>query len=114
MPKQTVTEILQERQSTHGTFSEAAETVQRLKYLMHSAPNWARLSNTQREALEMIQHKLGRLLYGNPQLLDTVRDIIGYAQLMYDNMSTLDGANDIVNTKTVLTAGVWHADSEPD
>ena len=81
MPKQTVTEILQERQSTHGTFSEAAETVQRLKYLMHSAPNWDKLSNAQREALEMVQHKIGRILHGDPNHLDSWADLQGYARL---------------------------------
>ena len=109
MPKQTVTEILQERQSTHGTFSESATTVQRIKVIMRSTPNWDKLSNAQREALEMIQHKLGRLLHGDPQLLDTARDIVGYAQLMYDQLAKSDGAHDIVTSKVIFKDGTWHA-----
>lgn len=108
MPKQTVTEILQERQSTHGAFSESATTVQRLKVIMRATPNWERLSNAQREALEMIQHKLGRMLHGDPQLLDTVRDIVGYAQLMYDQLAKSDGAHDIVTSKVIFKDGAWH------
>ena len=81
MPKQTVNEILQERQSTHGTFSESATTVQRLKGIMRATPNWDRLSNAQREALEMIQHKLGRILHGDPNHLDSWADVQGYAKL---------------------------------
>ena len=81
MPKQTVTEILQERQSTHGTFSEASNTIQRIKAIMHAAPNWERLSNAQREALEMVQSKIGRILHGDPQELDHWADVQGYAKL---------------------------------
>ena len=81
MVSKTVTEILEERQSTHGTFSEAATTVQRIKVIMRSTPNWDKLSNAQREALEMIQHKIGRILHGDPQEPDHWADIQGYTKL---------------------------------
>ena len=81
MANKTVTEILEERQSTHGTFSEAATTVQRIKVIMRSTPNWDKLSNAQREALEMIQHKIGRILHGDPNHLDSWQDIQGYSKL---------------------------------
>lgn len=81
MTKQSVAEILQERQSTHGTFSEAATTVQRIKVIMRTTPNWDKLSNAQREALEMVQHKIGRILHGNPNHLDSWADLQGYAKL---------------------------------
>lgn len=81
MPKQTVTEILQERQSTHGTFSEASNTIQRIKAIMRASPNWDQLSNAQREALEMMQSKVGRILHGDPQEPDHWADIQGYTKL---------------------------------
>ena len=107
MVSKTVTEILEERQSTHGTFSEAAETVQRLKYLMHSAPNWDKLSNAQREALEMVQHKIGRILHGDPYLLDSVRDIVGYAQLVYDELESKEGSTDVKTERIARVNGCW-------
>ena len=81
MADKTVTEILEERQSTHGTFEESATTVQRIKVIMRSAPNWDKLSNAQREALEMTQHKIGRILHGDPNHLDTWQDGQGYLKL---------------------------------
>ena len=81
MPKQTVTEILQERQSTHGSFAEAANTIQRIKAIMRASPNWDKLSNAQREALEMVQSKVGRILHGDPQEPDHWADIQGYTKL---------------------------------
>ena len=81
MTKQSVAEILQERQSTHGSFAEAATMVQRIKTIMRAAPNWDKLSNAQREALEMTQHKIGRILHGDPNHLDSWQDAQGYMKL---------------------------------
>jgi len=79
--EQVVAEVLAERQSTHGNFSESAETVQRIKYIMRSTPNWEKLTNAQREALEMVQHKIGRILHGDTNHLDSWVDIQGYSKL---------------------------------
>jgi len=103
----TVTEILEERQSTHGTFEESATTVQRIKVIMRSTPNWDKLSNAQREALEMIQHKIGRILHGDPYLLDSVRDIIGYAQLVYDELESKEGSTDVKTERIARVNGCW-------
>ena len=107
MADKTVTEILEERQSTHGTFEESATTVQRIKVIMRSTPNWDKLSNAQREALEMIVHKIGRILHGDPYLLDSVRDIIGYAQLVYDELHRKDGSNDVKTERVTRANGCW-------
>lgn len=107
MANKTVTEILEERQSTHGTFSEAATTVQRIKVIMRSTPNWDKLSNAQREALEMVQHKIGRILHGDPYLLDSVRDIIGYAQLVYDELESKEGSTDVKTERIARVNGCW-------
>lgn len=107
MANKTVTEILEERQSTHGTFEESATTVQRIKVIMRSTPNWDKLSNAQREALEMLQHKVGRILHGDPYLLDSVRDIIGYAQLVYDELESKDGSTDVKTERIARVNGCW-------
>lgn len=107
MANKTVVEILEERQSTHGTFEESATTVQRIKTIMRGTPNWDKLSNAQREALEMIQHKIGRILHGDPYLLDSVRDIIGYAQLVYDELESKEGSTDVKTERIVRVNGCW-------
>ena len=107
MANKTVVEILEERQSTHGTFEESATTVQRIKTIMRGTPNWDKLSNAQREALEMIQHKIGRILHGDPYLLDSVRDIIGYAQLVYDELESKDGSTDVKTERIARVNGCW-------
>ena len=107
MADKTVTEILNERQSTHGTFEESATTVQRIKTIMRGTPNWDKLSNAQREALEMIQHKIGRILHGDPYLLDSVRDIIGYAQLVYDELESKEGSTDVKTERIARVNGCW-------
>lgn len=73
--------VLKEREKTHGNFCHHAQTAQRLKAVMHASRNWSSLSNADREALEMIQHKVARILSGDPNHADHWIDITGYATL---------------------------------
>lgn len=82
----TVKKILAQRQKTHGNFETHASISQGLKAVMHSSPNWDELSDVQKEALEMVQHKIGRLLNGDFTYLDNVVDILGYTELMFTHM----------------------------
>lgn len=74
-------ETIQERNSTHGDFHDNADTSQALKLIMHSAPNWERLSAVQKEALEVIALKISRVLSGNMSEPEHFHDIAGYAVL---------------------------------
>jgi hypothetical protein len=74
--------VLNERGSTHGDFSENGKVMQALKVLMREHWGWQKLDTAQREALEMIQHKIGRILCGNNNYFDHWRDIVGYAKLI--------------------------------
>lgn len=76
--------ILAERGKTHGDYGEHAEITQQIKRLMQVQPNWAALYNHERETLDMIAHKVGRILAGNPHFEDHWRDIAGYATLSAD------------------------------
>jgi len=40
-----------------------------------------------REALEMILHKIARILNGNPNYADSWQDIAGYAQLIVKRLN---------------------------
>lgn len=74
--------ILAEREKTHGSFATHAQLSQRLSDLMREAPGWAALGADQREALEMVQHKVARILNGNPNEADHWVDVAGYATLV--------------------------------
>lgn len=73
---------LVERGARYGTFKGHAEITQALKAEMNTHPGWARLAPDQREALEMIAHKVGRILNGDPNYADSWHDIAGYASLV--------------------------------
>lgn len=79
--KSTLQAILVERKSQHGDFNDHARISQALKRTMwaEGAANWDKLTDTQREGLEMIQHKVARILAGNPNLHEHWNDIAGYA-----------------------------------
>lgn len=74
--------LLCERQKTHGDFREHADITQYLKTVMKDRKKWDNLTASQREALEMIVHKIGRILAGNPSYKDHWDDIAGYATLV--------------------------------
>lgn len=78
---------LAERGSRYGSFGEHARITQTLKATMQTAPKWGSLAPDQAEALEMIQHKIGRILNGDPNYHDSWHDIVGYAQLVADRLA---------------------------
>ena len=77
----TVTEILAEREKTHGKFSNHALLAQGFKKLAGEY-GVSELSPSQAEALEMIFHKIARILNGNPNHKDHWDDLGGYAELV--------------------------------
>lgn len=81
-----VNEILADREKTHGSFKSHAAITQALKADMHCQSSWWNLDDTQKESLEMIVHKIGRILAGNPDHKDHWADIAGYAQLIANRL----------------------------
>jgi hypothetical protein len=77
-----VQQVLLERGSRYGKFTGHALITQTLKEVMFNTDNWATLAPDQKEALEMIVHKIGRILNGDPNYDDSWRDIAGYAELV--------------------------------
>lgn len=82
MTDQNTDQLIAERGRTHGDYAEHAEATQALKYVMQAHPGWARLNAMQRETLDMIAHKIGRALAGDPNFKDHWDDIAGYARLI--------------------------------
>jgi hypothetical protein len=87
---QTVEATLEERGKRYGAFSGHASISQGLKYRMSEARNWSSLNASQMESLEMIAHKIGRILNGDPNYADSWHDIAGYAQLVEDQLNGHD------------------------
>ena len=75
-------DILDERAKTHGDYYRVAMMAQELKDAMRRGKNWRTLDDTQRETLELVASKIGRILSGNPHEVDHWRDIAGYATLI--------------------------------
>jgi len=77
----SINETLVQRQSTHGNFELGAVLSQSFCRVMRSAKNYDELTDAQVEALEMILHKVARILNGNPDFAEHWHDIGGYAKL---------------------------------
>lgn len=82
----TLDEMLNERGSRYGSFLKHAIITQRFKAVMDDTPNWIRLDDDMVEALEMIAHKIGRILNGDPSYADSWVDIAGYSKLVADRL----------------------------
>ena len=82
-----INETLAERGNRYGSFTGHAAVTQRLKTTMVGSDKWHLLAPDQKEALEMIAHKIGRILNGDPNYHDSWHDIVGYAKLVADRLA---------------------------
>lgn len=95
-----ITETLQERGKRYGSFTGHARITQDLKRVIaeHTPLSRTRvgglqgdhLAADQQEALDMICHKIGRILNGDPDYADSWHDIAGYAQLVADRLNGVE------------------------
>ena len=67
------------------------ELIDEVKAAMADSPNWSDLADDQRETLEMVAHKIGRILNGDPDYDDSWVDIAGYAKLIADRLQARNG-----------------------
>lgn len=80
-----VKETLKDRGGKYGDFADHARITQRLKDLINEemlkrpAGTFAFIHC---EALDMIAHKIGRIINGDPNYADSWHDIAGYATLV--------------------------------
>ena len=81
-----INEILKERGNTHGDYGDHAFFTQSIKNLIKSSQNYAKMEPHQKETLDMISHKIGRILAGDPNFADHWIDISGYAKLTADRL----------------------------
>ena len=81
---------LEERGNRYGKFKDHAEVTQQLKRVIFGFNPAMRLESDQKESLEMIAHKLGRIINGDPDYADSWHDIAGYAQLVADRLNGIE------------------------
>lgn len=88
---QELAQTLQERGKRYGDFLGHAEITQQLKEVVSHAlkARGKHLADDQQEALDMIAHKVGRIINGDASYADSWHDIAGYAQLVADRLNTL-------------------------
>ena len=82
----SIDDTLTERGNTYGDFTTHAQITQGLKSVMRRTDNWFKLTPDKQEALDMIAHKIGRILNGDPEFHDSWHDIVGYAKLAADRV----------------------------
>jgi hypothetical protein len=89
MYEDEVDATLDARAVDYGKFIEGAEVMQMLKRVVQNALNNRdkTLAHDQAESLDMILHKVGRIINGNPDVVDHWLDIAGYAQLVADRLN---------------------------
>lgn len=92
-PSTSIEELLGERETRYGNFTCFAAISQDLKAVMAVQPNWNLLSTEQKEALEMIAHKLARILNGDPNYVDNWVDVAGYATLVVQSLREMHPGN---------------------
>jgi hypothetical protein len=76
--------VLAERGARYGKFKEHAAITGRFKDIIDEFD--FKLSRSQKESLDMIAHKIGRILNGDPNYADSWVDIAGYAKLVADEL----------------------------
>ena len=83
-----VGKVLDTRAEQYGSFMQSADTVIRIKSIMHNAVarNEVHLYPDQLQALDMIATKISRIVHGNPNHTDSWTDIAGYATLVADRL----------------------------
>ena len=88
MTNETIESMLTEREARYGSFAEHAKISQSLKAVMFATNKYAELSDDKKESLEMIMHKVARILNGSigGEYKDNWIDIAGYATLVTNTL----------------------------
>lgn len=84
--KSLITETVAERTSQYGDFRDQGMIAQALKETARMGSSWGQMVGFQREAIDMILHKIARIVCGNPDYADSWHDIQGYAKITEDRL----------------------------
>lgn len=89
---ETGADTIKARESVYGPFEVHAEAEQDILEAVQKQPGWAKLNKVQKSAMQMIVHKMARILNNSADYDDNWHDISGYATL---------AEKDIKNRKSV-------------
>lgn len=78
--------LLAERETTHGAFETQSQLAQSIKRLFARSPNWTKMEDWEREAMEMKAVKLARHLCGDHKNPEHLVDDIGYSKLILERL----------------------------
>lgn len=78
--------LIQERSQTHGDFTVNSQVSQAIKRAIRSHGEFDLMEDYQREALDAIAGKIGRIVAGDGSYDDHWRDIAGYAELVLERV----------------------------
>lgn len=87
MPSTDTQTLVNERGKTHGDFADHARITQLLKDVIkielvrRHQRGQPKLTSTQKESIDMILHKIGRVVAGEAGFQDHWDDIAGYAKI---------------------------------
>lgn len=80
-------ETLEARAKNYGVFAQQAMLAQHLKEDVRQHPNWKTMNHDSREAIDMVLHKIARVVNGNENYADSWHDIGGYARLVEERIN---------------------------
>ncbi len=86
--------VLDEREKTYGNYSKQAAFARELKDVVLSGITSSKnmeITPQMHESLDMICTKISRIIFGDPNYIDSWKDIAGYATLIVD---ILEGQKD--------------------
>jgi hypothetical protein len=88
-----IKETLKERGSNYGSFDTHSILSQGMKDVARTSEGWHKLPPYQKEAIELIFHKIARICNGvdGGYYVDNFTDIVGYGTLVLNHLSNLDG-----------------------
>jgi hypothetical protein len=88
---ESIQDTLDQRGKRYGSFEGNSRIGQAIKGAMINSKNWDVMEDYQREALEFIASKIGRILNGDPDYIDSWTDIAGFATLVQDILQVYKG-----------------------
>lgn len=84
-----VSDTLETRGTKYGEYVTLAATANEIKEAIKRGLNYNSLDPDMKESLDMIAHKMARILNGDPYYVDSWHDISGYATLVEERLRKL-------------------------
>ena len=88
---------LLDRRDIYGNYKNISLTSQKMKKVFNDTYS-IELDEYEKEAIDMILHKIARIAHSKKKYVDNWRDIIGYAQLVIDEY---EKNPDAIDSKTI-------------